>query len=246
MPIIWGVILWLDKRFSPVKVLRFVILVFIPILMFMIPWWIRNFIVFNRFIPVTAGIAVNVWQGFGEFSGPSQNFWRFSNPFGACNDDESAYELYVKSGGKASYYSPQFSEDFYRPIVTKAIQSQPLWYLSLLGRRLVEIFIISVDWGFDPRLISSNIIRGIIHRSPTVLLFIMTGYGIFLSRKRIWDHLLILSVVLYYILFHLTMRVEGRYLYPGFAALLEYVGCSIVFILDGVRNHLLKNKKVSQ
>ena len=178
LPFAWAFLLLITKKMGLAQVGKTLITVLVPVIMLLLPWWIRNYVAFERFIPTQSGLWMAWWQGFGEFE----------NPFGVVTNDALTYQQYQNEGGTLAYFSFEYADDHFRPKVIRAIINEPIWYLSIIAYRLLKIPVQFYDCGkpgIELPLLLRRMFNGI-----TLLLFVFAAAGIRLSRKNLPDCIL--------------------------------------------------------
>jgi 4-amino-4-deoxy-L-arabinose transferase-like glycosyltransferase len=225
LPVFWASLLFVTRRFSSRRICQALIVMLVPLILLLSPWWVRNYIVFDRFIPTYAGFWMATWQGLGEYA----------NPVGAVLKDEVVYQQYLDAGGFDSYFSPRFTDDYFRPKVLRAIRDEPMWYLSVLFRRVISLPVQVYDWGYDSSTLPL-LPRRVFFRGSTALLFALAAIGLSMNRRRLGETLLISSVTLYNILVHLPILTWPRYILPGNASLLLFAAFALVGMWNCARS----------
>jgi hypothetical protein len=225
LPVFWASLLFVTGRLSPRRVGQALIVMLVPLILLLSPWWVRNYVVFDRFIPTYAGFWMATWQGLGEYA----------NPVGAVLKDEVVYQQYLDAGGSASYFSPRFTDDYFRPKVFRAIRDEPMWYVSMLLRRMISLPIQVYDWGYDSSALPL-LPRRVFFRGSTALLFALAAIGLHMNRRKLGECLLISSVTLYNILVHLPILTWPRYILPGNASLLLFAAVALVGMWNYARS----------
>jgi 4-amino-4-deoxy-L-arabinose transferase-like glycosyltransferase len=94
----------------------------------LVPWSVRNYGEFGRFLPTRTGLGQALWEGLGETP----------NNFGAVNNDKAAVAYVHARRPDLVYPSPSF-DDFLLQRSLDAIADHPLHYLGLLARRAIYL-----------------------------------------------------------------------------------------------------------
>jgi 4-amino-4-deoxy-L-arabinose transferase-like glycosyltransferase len=133
LPVMFGIGLFVynfrksDFRKHVVNVVKMTALMMAVVVLIISPWIARNYRVTGAVIGMRPGLWSGIWEGFGEFG---------DNPVGAQLSDEATYELAVKeSGYNIEYLSPEY-QAFFQTKVLKAIEEHPVWWTSLLAKRV--------------------------------------------------------------------------------------------------------------
>ncbi|MCS7184626.1 MAG: glycosyltransferase family 39 protein, partial [bacterium] len=191
------------------------------------PWILRNYYHFKRIIITRTPFYQTIWQGFGEFK----------NQFGAVNNDAYTIEQMKKEGFKGRPGTIEYDE-FIKPKVIKVIKEHPLWYLKIVIIRIPYALIINrIPWGilqddrywyhqmFAEKMHEKsllNYIKIIAKANPGFLItkffdciILLTALaGLYIIRKEIKNFSILTLVPIYFILIHIPIHVEGRYMVP--------------------------------
>ena len=206
----------------------------VPALFFLLPWTIRNYRVFHRFIPTNSGLWVAMWQSFGEYE----------NSFGAVNNDVVTLRQMRALGHTEEFDSPEY-DDLFRERVLNVVTEHPLWVGWTVVRRLARIPFQKQSWGIalidapPPRrgpyhagsadlvqywrYISEIPERLLAHGFARGVSLVLYGSAVWwlIRRRSDWRAALaLLSVPVYNILIHVLIGVQARYILPTNALLL--------------------------
>jgi 4-amino-4-deoxy-L-arabinose transferase-like glycosyltransferase len=129
------------------KVAGISVVVFVLILS---PWVARNYSVTGSIMLMRTTFWQGIWEGFGEYD----------NPVGAVLDDEITYEQVVKEVGYNVPYGTLEYDAVLRDKSINAIKEHPLWWLSVLARRVPHTFFYGSELGISsyPRDSQGNIL----------------------------------------------------------------------------------------
>jgi len=262
LPVFFGLALWIYKNDWKVALKKTFLMLSI-VFIILLPWGIRNYSVFNRFVFTRTVLWQSMWEGFGEFK----------NPFGAVLSDEITHNQVLQDYPGIDYASPEY-QDVLKEKVIKVLKSDPAWYLSMLPKRLFFMVFTPRGNGFfssvldksfsrqkfleaNPKLGNIDYAKWLFKNCPQEFfarilsvsllqsLFIFaTLLGIWFSRKQWRKNLLLLSPLLYFYLSHLPIYWEARYLVPGEFPMLIFSAVTITTLYNIIKNKL-KSKLVS-
>ena len=262
LPIFFGLALWIYKK-DWKEALKKTFLMFFIVFTILLPWGIRNYLVFDRFVFTRTVLWQSMWEGFGEFK----------NPFGAILSDGITHNQVLETYPNIVYGSPEY-QDVLRGKVIKALKSDSLWYLSMLPKRFFFMIFSPRGSGFLSNILdkefrrqtflethqgfgSVDYAKWLLKNSPqgffqAIILPGLLQYlfvfavllGIWFSRKQWRKNLLLLSPLLYFYLSHLLIYWEARYLVPGEFPMLIFGAVAIVTLYNIIKNKL-KSKLVS-
>jgi len=256
LPIFFGLTLWIYKKDWRMA-LKKTFLMFFIVFIILLPWGIRNYSAFNRFIFTRTVLWQGVWEGFGEFK----------NPFGAVLSDQITHDQVLQDYPGIDYVSLQY-QDVLRQKTIQALISNPGWYLSILPQRFFFMVFGPRDIGFtsfglDKKfsrqnfletyqglgnieygkwLFRNNFLEFFLRIISFVLLqlfFVLVALlGIWFSKQQWRKNLLLFSPTLYFYLALLPIHWEARYLVPGEFPMLIFSAVSIVTLYNIIKNKL--------
>ena len=171
-------------------------------LLVVLPWTVRNYIVFDAFVPVSTAGALNLWQGNTRLS------------------REQVYEEYWAVHGRIPKY-----EHARRRALQAILERQPLWIFEKLYSELPEFWaahaqpIVHIERGaYGPlkRPVAVAAVAVVLVPYLAVLALFVLGLA-WLPRSR--AALLVLSFLAFYVLLHVAAHAYPRYRLPAMPAL---------------------------
>jgi len=157
-----------------------------------VPWVIRNYDEFDRFIPTRIGIGQNLWEGLGEVQ----------NDFGAVLDDQATARQVAKEDPSLEYGTPEY-DDHLRDKAEDAIRDHPGHFAKVVARRA---FVTTVG------LHNLSLPVGLLEP----LLFVLAvGIAAATWRRYPRQHTFLAAVPLATALPYLVLHVEPRYMLPA-------------------------------
>jgi 4-amino-4-deoxy-L-arabinose transferase-like glycosyltransferase len=205
----------------------------------LVPWTIRNAVIFHRFIPTSTGVGQNLWEGLGEVH----------NDFGAVLNDEVTYEQVHRVRPNLVYDSPAYDE-YLRHRAIRAIEQHPLTYLTAVARRVVvsTVLVLQPTWmhaGTNlPAAYRSQTGGGLlsyaVHRpldlievafEPAVFVLAMLALALtWRARRR--AHSLLGALVLVTLVPYWALHVEPRYVLPAAFAYCLWIAFGVDLGID--------------
>jgi len=211
------------------RALRFGVIPTLIALVLLAPWAIRNYVVFDRFIPTRSGAGQTMWEGLGEIP----------NNFGAILSDSATLAQVQRERPGLRYGTPEY-DDYLAGKAKTAIAEQPGHYAKVVARRVADATILlrnpwlghgeqspgaytaSTGRGFASFVLERpwDTFRGGLATLAEPLLFlaaILTAIlTAALTRRQWWRrHLFLLGVPAATIAPYLVLHVEPRYILPG-------------------------------
>ncbi|PIR20609.1 MAG: hypothetical protein COV45_05265 [Deltaproteobacteria bacterium CG11_big_fil_rev_8_21_14_0_20_47_16] len=225
------------------------------IILGLLPWGIRNYIVFDgRFLLTELNFAQSMWEGFGQFP----------NPVGAINNDVLT-EKRMREDGYTGRFATFEYEDFLKPKVFQTIKENPKWYLGTILQRIPRALVVNrVHWGIfekegldyhtfhikdgeqkGPNVSVTSYGLKMLKLNPgfiftkflDVLIFGMAIFGFWKACRRHFSQSILLGLVpFYFIATLIPIRIEGRYMVPTHWALLIFMAIAVNYISDRLRH----------
>lgn len=171
-----------------------------------VPWTIRNFNDFDRFIPTRIGIGQNLWEGLGEVQ----------NDFGATLDDQVTAAQVKQEDPKLVYGTPQY-DDHLKTKAEDAIRDHPGHFAKVVARRavLTTVGLRNLDFPLEP-----------------ILFVLAVGVAIITRRRFAQQHLLLAAIPIATALPYLVLHVEPRYMLPASFVYLIWVALGADLLLE--------------
>jgi 4-amino-4-deoxy-L-arabinose transferase-like glycosyltransferase len=225
---------WKRRRLALLAVVGF-----IPVVLLLLPWSVRNAIVFDRVIPTNSGLWMAMWQSFGEYD----------NDFGASNSDMVTLQQMRAQGHPEAYDTPEY-DDLFRDKVVQVLRSRPGWVIWTMVRRIARIPLQMHSWGIPQtdemtvpgtsyaeagkvdlgaywHYVTSDPLLFLVQmaaRGVNVLLYLAVLLAMVWQRGRFAKPgLVLLLIPLYNILVHAVIGVHARYIVPTNPLLLMFV-----------------------
>jgi len=204
MIVAWPVlifIVWMLEKYSFKEIARYAVILLIPFVCLLSPWWVRNAITFKQFIPFTLSMGNPMLQG--AFIDNKVDFGLIEklNVDGLQYGEDSLWNNYVEmefANLVSEYY---WKEDFGRYLKWNTVDKTRINFTNPYCK------------GDFLGLIYSQIER-------QHLLYVLLGViGVFLCVKRRNNFLLILTV-LYFAIAPLTVLAYSRYMIPAIPILI--------------------------
>jgi len=167
-----------------------------------LPWTIRNWVVFDAFVPVSTSGALNLWQG---------------------NTRLTRQEVYEESWavhGRIAKY-----EHARRRAAEAILERQPLWILEKLRDEMPAFWaahgqpVVHLErgaYGLVPRPVALLAVAGVLLPYLAVLVLLVAGVAA-LPRSR--ASVLLLGFLLFYVLLHVAAHGYPRYRLPAMPAI---------------------------
>jgi 4-amino-4-deoxy-L-arabinose transferase-like glycosyltransferase len=174
-----------------------------------VPWTIRNYEEFDRFIPMRIGIGQNLWEGLGEVD----------NDFGAVLDDQVTERQVHREDPSLVYGTPAY-DDHLREKAIDAIADHPGHATKVVVRRAfvttIGLHNLDLPLGF----------------AEPLLFVLAIAVAIATWRRFPRENAFLAAVPIATLLPYLALHVEPRYMLPASFVYLIWLALGIDLLLE--------------
>jgi 4-amino-4-deoxy-L-arabinose transferase-like glycosyltransferase len=211
------------------------------------PWLIRDYRAFHTFVFVRSGLGITMWSGLGETQ----------NDFGASQRSYSGIDAKVRRlRPDLRPETPAFDSFLLDRFVIPAIESHPLYYAELVGRRIFRSTLLLYEGGTwqhrgatfpglyrrtpgslasffatHPLAVLENIVQ------PLAFLSAMLAMALTWGRWR-RQHILLLAVMLSGLVPYIIVHFEPRYTLPAASVYVVWIGLGLDLLGDRIQQAL--------
>ena len=207
-------------------------------LLFVVPWTIRNYDDFHRFIPIRSGLGQTLWEGLGQQH----------NSFGAAlgtGGPQAAEAVVDREHPGLAVESPAWDSVLEHKAIA-AIEDHPLFYGKLLAYRvtLATVRAFDPDWmrrgATSPFSYAAGPVAFAIERplnllevllEPMVFVLAMATLALTWRRAR-RAHLVLMVVVLATVVPYIPLLISPRYIRPASFAYLCWIGLGVDLLVE--------------
>lgn len=196
---------WLVYRYTIKEMINFAVIALIPFFILFTPWWIRNYIEFDRFIPFTLSSGNPMLQGVFINNDVDHELIAKLNDENLVYTDDEINNDYIerKMAGKVfKYYLKNDTANYIK------------WFL--IGKTVNNLK--SPYYGYELYGIDFETVR-IIH----LVLVILAIIGMIRAKSK--EKYLIIGLLIYFIAIHIPFLSYVRYLYPVMPLIIPMIGC---------------------
>ena len=228
-PFLLGWAAFRASRFKPTAIARPLLAVGIAVLC-CVPWTIRNYAAFHRFVPLRSNFPLELWLGNNENFDPNSRVVPPSDP------SREEIHKYIRMG-ETAFMAEKWQE------ATEFIVSHPRLEVTLWGRRFVATWAGTekppeVFWNAE-----SNVTRVTIASNVLVSLGALAGIVILLGRRSPYAFPLAAIVVVYPALYYMT-HTSLRYRHPIDPVLLILTSISLAACISQIRSTATPKRRV--
>jgi 4-amino-4-deoxy-L-arabinose transferase-like glycosyltransferase len=206
------------------RALRFAVIPLGIAVILLVPWTVRNYKVFHTFVPVRTSFGWSIWGGLGELP----------NSFGDTGTDTNTVATVLRVHPSYVIGSPRF-DNFLEKESFSAIEAHPLFYLRLVGTRLLHSTVLPTP---TKTAGSSKLASAAAWTVP--LLFVLAAisalFSFRLQPSRRWALALLAAVAVTTAIPYLLIHLEARYLIATAFVYLILAGVGGTMILDWARH----------
>jgi hypothetical protein len=190
-----------------------------------VPWTVRNALVFHAFVPVSTAGALNVWQGNTRLS------------------REEVYEEYWSVHGRIEKYRHSR-----RRAIESILERQPWWLLEKIRDEMPEFWaahgqpIVHLErgaYGDVPRPVAWAAIAVVVVPYLAVLALFVVGLAVMPANR---GSTLLLAFLVFYVLLHVAAHGYPRYRVPALPVLFLGAGAGWAFLSSYPRSRPAKGR----
>lgn len=186
-------ILWILYKYPVKEMIKYTLIVSIVFSLLLAPWWIRNYLDFNRFIPFSLASGNPFLQGTNINYDQSHDFMGYYPGKDAVETDRIEMETGIKR--LKTYFKKQPMDYIYWYTIGK---TKHLWRFPYYWK---EIFTIPFN--------------SVVRYHQFIMYMGILGAIISISGRKRRDSLMLILVIMYFTVIHLPYFTFARYAYPA-------------------------------
>jgi len=214
--------IWLLRKYKFKTMLKYTAIVAAVFCLVLSPWWVRNYSIFHKFIPLTLATGNPTLQGtyinYDQSSAKTDglNYAQFQYPGTEIGNNEVEMQI-VK----------------YR--LTNLVPKQPLEFLAwyTVGKANHQI---NYPFFWSPKFLGVNSVMAGLWHALTLLLSIIGGIIFYLNKKRNKIGTLAIATIVYFIVIYLPFFTMGRYFYPAMPFVIIFAAYTVANLGSFVYN----------
>ncbi|MFZ3215780.1 MAG: glycosyltransferase family 39 protein [Candidatus Acidiferrales bacterium] len=186
-----------------------------------VPWTVRNYVVFHRFIPLRSTFPLELWLGNNDYFDPESNIAPPANPA-----REEVHE-YIRMGETA------FMDDKWRKAV-RFITTHPKLEAELYGRRFVETWTGMAEPVEGFRDADSPVVRVVLISNTLAAIGTLFGILALLRARSAYAFPLLIGPIVYPLVYYAT-HASLRYRHPLDPVLMLLTAVAIAWLCAALR-----------
>lgn len=217
--------IWILRKYKITTMLKYTAIVGAIFCVVLSPWWVRNYSIFHKFIPLTLATGNPMLQGtyiyYDQISAKTDglNYTQFNYPTNSEVDNNEA-EMEISK---------------YRLI--NLVPKHPLEFLGwyTFGKASYQVV---KPFFWSPEFLRVNTRMAGQWHVITLLLSIIGGILYYLDKKRNKMGTLAIATIIYFILIYLPFYTMGRYFYPAMPLVIMFTAYAVVKLVSALYNRL--------
>ena len=213
--------IWILRKYKITTMLKYTAIVGAIFCVVLSPWWVRNYSIFHKFIPLTLATGNPMLQGtyiyYDQSSAKTDglNYTQFNYPTNSEVDNNEA-EMEI-SKYRLINLVPKHSLEFLG------------WYtFGKASYQVVKPFF------WSPEFLGVNTKMAAQWHVITLLLSIIGGILYYLDKKRKKIGTLAIATIIYFILIYLPFYTMGRYFYPAMPLVIIFTAYAVVKVVSSL------------
>ena len=220
-------LMWILNKYKFKSMLKYTAIVAAVFCLVLSPWWVRNYSIFHKFIPLTLatgnptlqGTYINYDQSSAKIDG--LNYSQFEYP-AATEIANNEVEMEIAK---------------YR--LTNLVPKQPLEFLEWYTVRKASYQVVK-PFFWSSEFLGVNSEMADQWHVLTLLLSIIGGIIYYLNKKRNKIGTLVVATILYFIVIYLPFYTMGRYFYPAMPLVIIFTAYAVVNLVSFLYNRLFR------
>lgn len=195
-------IMWIKEKYTIKEMIKYTAVVSLVFCLILSPWWIRNYRIFHRFIPMTLATGNPMLQG--TFINYDQS---------TKKTDGLDYSQFKYSGDHDEIKNNELEMAMSKYRLKNLVPKQPLrflyWYT--IGKTIQQ-----VNWPFYwTQILGVNFVMAGAYYYLTLILCVLGIIHFFRTKERNRSGNILFATIIYFIVVYLPFFAMSRYFYPA-------------------------------
>lgn len=207
--------IWLLEKVKFQNMLKYTAIVAVVFCLVLSPWWVRNYSIFHKFIPLTLA------SGNPTLQGTYINYDQSS----AKTDGLDYTQFTYPAGSEIANNEVEMEISKYR--LTNLVPKHPLAFLEwyTVGKAKLQV---RDPFFWSPEFLGVNASMAKKWHKLTLLLSIIGGIMYYMNKKRNKNGTLVIATIIYFIAIYLPFFTMGRYFYPAMPLVIVFSAYAVV------------------
>ncbi|HZK84053.1 MAG TPA: glycosyltransferase family 39 protein [Desulfosporosinus sp.] len=226
-------LMWILKKYNFKAMLKYTAIVAAVFCLILSPWWVRNYSIFHKFIPLTLA------SGNPTLQGTFINYDQSS----AKTDGLDYSQFKYPAGSEIANNKVEMEISKYR--LMNLVPKQPFEFLEwyTVGKAKHQI---ASPFFWSPEFLGVNYQIANLWHKFTLFFSLLGGILYYLNKKRNKLGTLVIATIIYFIVVYLPFFTMGRYFYPAMPLVTIFTAYGGVTLVSFVYNRLSLNEKLSE
>jgi len=224
--------IWIRHKYKFKTMLKYTAIVAVVFCLILSPWWVRNYSIFHKFIPLTLA------SGNPTLQGTYINYDQSS----AKTDGLDYSQFKYPAGSEIANNEVEMEIAKYR--LTNLVPKHPLEFLEwyTVGKAIHQI---DSPFFWSPEFLGVNYWMAGLWHILTLLLSIIGGIIYYFNKKRNKIGTLVIATIIYSIVVYLPFFTMGRYFYPAMPLVIIFTAYAVDNLVSSLYNRLSLNGKLT-
>ena len=207
--------IWIRHKYKFKAMLKYTAIVAVVFCLILSPWWVRNYSIFHKFIPLTLA------SGNPTLQGTYINYDQSS----AKTDGLDYSQFKYPAGSEIANNEVEMEIAKYR--LTNLVPKHPLEFLKwyTVGKAKHQI---QYPFFWSSKFLGVNALMSNLWHALTLLLSVIGGIIYYLDKRRNKTATLAIATILYFVVIYLPFFTMGRYFYPTMPLVIIFASYAII------------------
>jgi len=217
--------IWILRKYKLKIMLKYTAIVAVAFCIVLSPWWVRNYFIFDKFIPLTLA------SGNPTLQGTYINYDQSSAKTDGLNYSQFKYP----AGSEIANNEVEMEISKYR--LTNLVPKYPLEFLEwyTVGKARHQI---ASPFFWSPGFLGVNAWMANLWHILTLLLSFIGGIIYYRNKERNKIGTLVIATIIYFIAIYLPFFTMGRYFYPAMPFVIIFTAYAVVSLVSSLFNPL--------
>jgi len=221
--------IWILRKYQFKTMLKYTAIVAVVFCAVLSPWWVRNYNIFNKFIPLTLATGNPMLQG------TYINYDQTTSKTDGLDYTQFKYP----AGSEIANNEVEMKISKYR--LVNLVPKHPLEFLGwyTFGKASYQV---AKPFFWSPEFLGVNAGMALLWHALTLILSIIGGIFYYLDKKRKKIGTLAIATIFYFILIYLPFYTMGRYFYPAMPLVIIFAAFAVVKVISTFEKKIVNGR----